>query len=415
MADPNYNALTASQDPGKYRDTLFSNRPQQVDELGYTEQLPGHVSGPELQHISSRTVGRRNAQLMRDALGTLKGGLGNLRSYRPGGAAAMSSGLYQNMAQVLQNSRTYAPDIVSPGQYEYARKRARRKAKQARSRGRIGAGARLLATGAGAAIGASMGMPMLGAQIGGIVGGGLQEGITAGDESGQQPSAPGQQNAMGGLLGMGQGMGQGTGQQGLRGSSQEQTSMSQIGGQQVHTGGFRDTSGGATFVSGESAGEGGYPSGSIAGGEGAGGLQSVQQAQQTQQGYGQTVAGTEAGKGVPGQGGPGAGDGPPGMGAGDGPPGLGAGDAPPGVGAGDVPGGGAFGATALGTIYPTNSVEAHAMMNTPSQIQANNIAMLEAVRTVQDELYDDGFDDMMLKNLGQMDDLDDFEMNDYPK
>ena len=85
-----------------------------LDELGYSRNginPPGEIAD-RVQAQSESIVGHRNARLNEDALGALQGGLGQLQSYRPGGAAAMASPYYSQMAQVLQNSQTQAPDLL---------------------------------------------------------------------------------------------------------------------------------------------------------------------------------------------------------------------------------------------------------------------------------------------------------------
>lgn len=103
-----------------------------VDELGFPDQgknPPGEIAD-QVQLLAERTVARRNARLDDDALAALQGGLGNLQSYRPGGAAAMASPYYSQMAQVLQNSKTSAPDLLYNSRLD-AQRKASKAARQA--------------------------------------------------------------------------------------------------------------------------------------------------------------------------------------------------------------------------------------------------------------------------------------------
>lgn len=84
---------------------------QFFDENGqWNNLLPGERLAPQVQAIAERVNAGRNQQLLRDAIsrgqgnfadaqGALNNGLQNLQTYRPGGAAAMTSGLYQSQAQ----------------------------------------------------------------------------------------------------------------------------------------------------------------------------------------------------------------------------------------------------------------------------------------------------------------------------
>lgn len=129
---------------------------QPVDELGFTEKLPGPHQGPPTQFRSEKQVAQRNANLMKGAFGRLGAGMDLLQSYRPGGAAAMTSGLFQGQANILAGSRTQAPDLLNytrGAQAHRARKAAKRGQKMALIGGLIqGAG-----TVAGAAVGGAPG------------------------------------------------------------------------------------------------------------------------------------------------------------------------------------------------------------------------------------------------------------------
>lgn len=95
-----------------------------VDELGFPDSgknPPGEIAD-QIQLLAERTVARRNSRLDQDALAALQGGLGQLQSYRPGGAAAMASPYYSQMAQVLQGSKTSAPDLLYNSRLDAQRK-----------------------------------------------------------------------------------------------------------------------------------------------------------------------------------------------------------------------------------------------------------------------------------------------------
>lgn len=106
------------------------------DELGYTEKIPQGGIAPFAQFESERIVAQRNARLMGEAVTTIgdarSNALGRMESYRPGGAAALASGIDMQagmgMANMLAASRTEAPDLL----YQNRRDRSRRAAQKAR-------------------------------------------------------------------------------------------------------------------------------------------------------------------------------------------------------------------------------------------------------------------------------------------
>lgn len=133
---------------------------QPVDELGFTEKLPGAHQGPPTQFRSEKQVAQRNANLMKGAFGRLGAGIDLLQSYRPGGAAALTSGLFQGQANVLAGSRTQAPDLLNytrGAQAHRARKAARRGQKMALVGGLISAVGSVAGAAVGGAPGAAIG------------------------------------------------------------------------------------------------------------------------------------------------------------------------------------------------------------------------------------------------------------------
>lgn len=163
--------------------------------LGFTQsgQLPLAQVASQVQMWSEEAVAERNQQLGQQAEMRLQSGLGNLSSYRPGGAAAMASPYYLAMANTLLARRTQAPDLL----HDYRRNEQF----QARRRARNAAELSLAGQLGGAAIGA------LGSVIGGALGG--PAGAPAGGQAAQTSTLPGA--IAGGLQGLGQGLGSAAG------------------------------------------------------------------------------------------------------------------------------------------------------------------------------------------------------------
>lgn len=133
-----------------------------LDDQGYTPTLPGKEVAVQAQYGSEKFIAGRNAGLRRDALASLRGGLGNLQSYRPGGAAALASPFYSQQADVLMNSQQDVPDLLHD-----VRADAQAKADRAR---RIGQAIQVGATVIGAAATIATGgvaAPLAGALIAG--------------------------------------------------------------------------------------------------------------------------------------------------------------------------------------------------------------------------------------------------------
>lgn len=217
----------------------------QFDQFGFTNQLPADLIAPEVQLRANQIAAQRNDRLLTEGTANaqlaLRSGLGNLASYRPGGAAALLSPYYQQMASTYFQGavarQQEAPDLMFRYD-ERMQKRAEARAKQAglvqaigslfgQAAGAIAGGAAGGASGAAtgpAAIGAnvassaaslpqqgggsamSLGIP--GAGGGGIVGqpvSAMQAGSGQQFTGGQKQLAPGAAGPQGGPQGGGQG------------------------------------------------------------------------------------------------------------------------------------------------------------------------------------------------------------------
>jgi hypothetical protein len=171
---------TESWDPAKWSEQARAG----VDEYGFPITLPSAETAGEMQMIADRQTMIRNDQLMREALGkgdilygagqgALQSGLMNLQTYRPGGAAALTSPYYTGMANLYASQadfglrgaaarRTESPDLM----FRY-RDAARKDAADAAKRSGL---VQLVAGVGGAVIGGAMGGPA-GAMVGGGIGG----------------------------------------------------------------------------------------------------------------------------------------------------------------------------------------------------------------------------------------------------
>lgn len=118
--------------------------------------MPDHELGPHVQFAADVARIRRNRRLEDDAFGAQQGALGLLESYRPGGAAAMASGVHSRMSDILLASRTdETPDYL----FRYREHKAHEAQKAARR------ASQLKAVGTIAGIAASFINPALGAGI----------------------------------------------------------------------------------------------------------------------------------------------------------------------------------------------------------------------------------------------------------
>lgn len=123
----------AFQDEGLYDDPNWAARQRgagshfegQMDDFGYMDILPHETFALTAQLRANRRAEMRNQQLSDQAMRTQREGLGNLQTYRPGGAAAMTSGYYNNLSQMLIGKQTQAPDLL--GRYREHRERKARK------------------------------------------------------------------------------------------------------------------------------------------------------------------------------------------------------------------------------------------------------------------------------------------------
>jgi hypothetical protein len=104
-----------------------------LDEFGYSDILPDASFALTAQHRADAQAARRNDMLAQQAGMTQREGLGNLQTYRPGGASALTSGYYTNMSNLLLERRTDAPDLL--GRYrEQIQADAKKEAKRAQNK-----------------------------------------------------------------------------------------------------------------------------------------------------------------------------------------------------------------------------------------------------------------------------------------
>lgn len=123
--------------------------------------LPEGRIAADVQHQVNRRVGQHNRGLRDAAIGTLGNALQTQQVYSRGGAAAMMSGAYGQLANTYLNSQMDAPDVTYYGQQDAIR-RANRKRRNA---GYISAAANII----GSAVSAIPGIgPIAGAAIKGI-------------------------------------------------------------------------------------------------------------------------------------------------------------------------------------------------------------------------------------------------------
>lgn len=152
-----------------------------VDAFGSSQDyLPPTEIAPDVQMQHDRAVQKYNADLARQAFGTLQKGMENFQYYRPGGAASLAQGLYQGQAQTLLAGRMDPLDLMYNARADASFK-ARQKARN------VG-----IATAAGTVIGGVAGAfagpagAVAGASAGGAIGGALAGGQGAGQGGGAQ-------------------------------------------------------------------------------------------------------------------------------------------------------------------------------------------------------------------------------------
>lgn len=146
---------------------------------GNSQRLPSQLPGPQqafqAQYASERESTLRNEYLARQAGEVYRQGAQTLTAYRPGGAAALTSGLFGGQAQAILAGRSESPDLM--GLYNKYRDEMREE--EARKK-EVGSGIGSFLGGIGGAIfggtaGAGVGSG-LGSALGGIVGGLFAEG-----------------------------------------------------------------------------------------------------------------------------------------------------------------------------------------------------------------------------------------------
>jgi len=95
-----------------------------MSEMGYSRHLPGKRIAAQVQYQAERRAAERNQRLMEQGLaatkartteagGALQQGLGLLQSYRPGGAAALASPYYGQMASQIYGQGGREADIYA--------------------------------------------------------------------------------------------------------------------------------------------------------------------------------------------------------------------------------------------------------------------------------------------------------------
>lgn len=164
-----------------------------IDEYGATDNLPVWDKAAQTQNLANRIAQRRNTRIVGDAQGILGQGLRNLQTYRPGGAAALMSPFYSQMAQVALSDRQDAPDLMHNymnKQRDDAKRESKRAGRRALAGQIIGAvgqvGAAYLTGGASLAV--NLGKDGAGA------GGGGSNLTLPGQGGGQKPAGGGSDN-----------------------------------------------------------------------------------------------------------------------------------------------------------------------------------------------------------------------------
>lgn len=150
-------------------------------ETGAYKRLPDGRIAAQAQNNVNRFMWRRRDRLYADATNTMDNALGNLESWRPGGAAAMTSGLYQGKAQT-QMARARATTPID--QLYWDRRDSEMRARKAAEKNAwIGAAGNVVGMVAGAAIGGAGGILAAGAK-------GLGQGIGQGLVGPRQQGGP---------------------------------------------------------------------------------------------------------------------------------------------------------------------------------------------------------------------------------
>jgi hypothetical protein len=191
------------------------NQQQTMDEtgaLGIQGSVPAGVA-LNWQDRHNQTVWNFQQRLLGASTGYLRGALGDLQRFRPGGAAALQSGVYGQLSQNLMNRAQLTQPMDLLG--DYRRHEAHQARKAAKKAAMFALGGQL----AGAAIGAAAGGPagaQMGAQQGAAIG--TMASGEAGYAASGQPPPSGQPGGMGGPGAVGGGVG---GQVGMQAGMQQ--------------------------------------------------------------------------------------------------------------------------------------------------------------------------------------------------
>jgi len=147
--DPGYEALQQRRDP--YGPGV------QWDENGNPigQRLPRLENAIDWQYLANQRASQRRNALWGDAQGAIGQGLDLMQSYRPGGAAALASGMFGQRAQLFagQAMDTEAPDLLM-GYRQQKQLEADKEAKRANKINQILAGVGAVSNLVGAATGA---------------------------------------------------------------------------------------------------------------------------------------------------------------------------------------------------------------------------------------------------------------------
>lgn len=111
-------------------DFLLPDMDAVIDQYGFSRGgLPNQFIAPDVQFLAERWAARRRQQLFGRARGVGRQAIGTMEAYRPGGAAAMTAGLYGNLqnAFMTEAMNTQAPDHM----FRYDEWQDRRREKQA--------------------------------------------------------------------------------------------------------------------------------------------------------------------------------------------------------------------------------------------------------------------------------------------
>jgi len=161
-------------------------RQELVDEQGNITTTPDQIvaqsggketlgsAAAKLNYISSAIAQQQNQRQAQKAESALQAGLGQVRSRGRGSAAAMQSGMYQQLSQLYDNQEYEAADFsyfIMKEQMDFQRDMMRRAEKLAKKRGIGGSIGSLVGGIGGALLGGPVGAG-IGMQLGGAVGSG---------------------------------------------------------------------------------------------------------------------------------------------------------------------------------------------------------------------------------------------------